>query len=677
LSILRLAFFWILINPLIGLSQSVDSLRNLEEVIIEGFAYQKPLAEVPLAISVLGKNEFGRFNNTSLLPTINTVAGVRMEERSPGSFRLSIRGSSLRSPFGIRNIKFYWNGLPLTDGGGNTYLNLFDNSSISKIEIIKGPGSSLYGAGTGGVLLLSSKLMKEDAIQLGVSGGSYGLLNYQAAANGEFKKLKLSASYAHQQSDGYRQNTNMNRDALNLQLQLPVAAKGILSAALFYTDLFYQTPGGLTLAQYDTNPRQARPEAIDKSAAIYNQTIFGGFSYDYQWNTQWSTKIGLFGSVTDFKNPTILNYEKREEKNWGGRTETQYAIEKQKWKGRLTLGAELQHFVSPIQNYENVQGSPGSIQFEDQLASDLLIAFAQAEVDLPRNYFITVGSSVNFIHYQFERTSVVPSIMQKRKFDPVLSPRFALLKKINNNLSIYGSVSKGFSPPTLAEVRPSTNNYNDTLQAETGINYELGARGNFGKNFTYDVALYTFGLDQTIVLQRINNADYFINSGNTNQKGAEVTLAWAPISNSAKKVNSLRIFGSYTLNHYRFGRYIKNQQDFSGNPLTGVPPTIFVAGLDIGFLNRFVLATTVNYTDRIPLSDPAIDFASDFLLVGTRVTYKRKIGPKTIVEAWSGIDNLFDQKYSLGNDLNATAGRYYNAAPTRNYYFGLNFSVFR
>jgi iron complex outermembrane receptor protein len=37
----------------------------------------------------------------------------------------------------------------------------------------------------------------------------------------------------------------------------------------------------------------------------------------------------------------------------------------------------------------------------------------------------------------------------------------------------------------------------------------------------------------------------------------------------------------------------------------------------------------------------------------------------------AGVDNLLDQKYSLGNDINGFGGRYYNAAPGRNYYVAL------
>jgi len=673
---MRILLLVIFVNSIKVFGQAADTVRQLEPITVKGFAYNKPLNEVPASIAIVSTKDFNRFNNASLLPAINTIPGVRMEERSPGSFRLSIRGSSLRSPFGIRNVKFYWNGLPLTDGGGNTYLNLFDNSSISSIEIIKGPSSSLYGAGTGGVLLMTSTIPKENSIQLSASGGSYGLLNYQASATTSFQKIKLSLNYAHQQSDGYRQNSNMNRDAFNLQMQLPVAKKGLLAAYLFYTNLSYQTPGGLTQAQYDANPAQARPEALDKKTAVYNQTFFGGLSYDYQWNKQWSTKISGYGSITDFKNSAILNYENRKEENWGGRTETHYSIEKGLIKSRMTLGGEVQFFNSPISNYDNVLGNPGNVQFEDRLSSNLLIAFAQLEFDLPKSYFVTVGSSYSFINYQFNRTSVNPAVSQNRDFDPVISPRVAIIKKVSENLSVYGSVSKGFSPPTLAEVRPSTANYNDTLQAETGISYEIGARGSFLKKVSFDMALYSFGLDQAIVLQRkINNADYFVNAGGTLQKGAEAMLTWHPISNSGKSIRGLKIWTSYTLNQYQFVDYKKNQVSYSGNQLTGVAPTILVTGIDVDFINRFYLRTTINYTDRIPLNDANTDFASDYLLAGARLGYSQNIRSKSTMDFWLGVDNLLDQKYSLGNDLNAAGGRYYNAAAARNFYFGVNFSL--
>src|SRR5687767_10787546 len=169
-------------------NEKPDSVRVLEEVIVQAYATDRPSFEVPAAVSFISAKALGRFNDTSILPAVNMVPGVRMEERSPGSYRFSIRGSLLRSPFGVRNVKMYWNGLPLTDGGGNTYINLIDNSSISSMEIVKGPGASLYGAGTGGVVLFKSKT-KIPNHEISAIGGSYGLfrLNVSSQINSRFK----------------------------------------------------------------------------------------------------------------------------------------------------------------------------------------------------------------------------------------------------------------------------------------------------------------------------------------------------------------------------------------------------------------------------------------------------------------------------------------------------------
>lgn len=114
-----------------------------------------------------------------------------MEERSPGSYRINIRGSSLRSPFGVRNIKIYWNDIPVTDAGGNGYFNQFAFNNFSNIEMIKGPAGSLYGAGTGGVILMHSleKTWKPANARLEYIAGSYGLQNIQSSLS--FGKEKV------------------------------------------------------------------------------------------------------------------------------------------------------------------------------------------------------------------------------------------------------------------------------------------------------------------------------------------------------------------------------------------------------------------------------------------------------------------------------------------------------
>src|SRR6478736_1891999 len=165
-----------------ALYAQTDSTKVLGEVVVSAYRSDRPVSEVSSSIGLVNEKELTRFNNTSILPAVNTIPGVRMEERSPGSYRFSIRGSSLRSPFGVRNVKFYWNGLPLTDGGGNTYLNLLDFDAFGRAEVIKGPGASLYGSGTGGVVLLNSPLTNQKQLQFTALGGSFGLQRYLAKA---------------------------------------------------------------------------------------------------------------------------------------------------------------------------------------------------------------------------------------------------------------------------------------------------------------------------------------------------------------------------------------------------------------------------------------------------------------------------------------------------------------
>jgi len=650
-----------------------DTAKVLDEVVVTAYSSNRSLRETPVALGVVNEKDLNRFSNTSILPAMNANPGVRMEERSPGSYRFSIRGSTIRSPFGVRDVKFYWNGLPLTDGGGNTYLNLLDFDAFGRAEVIKGPGASLYGSGTGGVVLLSSPLTNQKQLQFTAMGGTFGLQRYQAKAILGNAKRKVFVNYAHQQLDGYRQQSAMRRDALNLEGNFSLGNQSTLQASVFYTDLYYQTPGGLTLAQYNNNPKQARPGpngAVQQQASIHNKTIFAGAVYEKQWSSKWSTRVGLYDSYTDFTNPAIRNYERRNEYNFGARTDTQYKFEKRSWTGKLTMGAEFQHFNSSLTDYGNRSGVKDTVQTDDRLRSNIFLLFAQAEIVLPHNYYFTVGGSANFLKYNINRLAGSPLGEQQRNFDPVFSPRLALLKKISDQFSAYTSVSKGFSAPSLAEVLPSSGIYNNSLSPEQGINYELGIRGKWLKTFSFDIAAYDFELREAIVSQ--NNGDYFINAGNTSQKGLETFLSWQTTNPSKIQV---RTWVSYTLTNYRFVNYSHDGVNYSGNKWTGTAPHTLACGLDFTFARNFYWNLTTTYVDRIPLNDANNAYASDYFLVGSRVGFKNQVFSKTSIEIFAGIDNALDQHYSLGNDLNASAnsatGRFYNAAATRNFYFGI------
>lgn len=658
--------------------EQVDSIKTLNEVTIRAYEADRPLLEVPASIGLVFKSDLDRFSNTSLVSAVNALPGIRMEERSPGSYRFSIRGSSLRSPFGVRNVKAYWNELPITDPGGNTYLNQFDANSIEQIEIIKGPGSSIYGAGTGGVLLLKSPTTKKENTLTGSwISGSYGLQNYQLALNQGNDKTSHYIGYQHQQTDGYREQTRMVRDQINSTFRFAVSDKEELETAIFYTDLYYETPGGLTQSEYESDPQQARPGAgtqpgaVEQQASVALKSFYAGVSHQYHFSKSLHNRTGVYGNFVQFNNSAIRNYERRAEQNFGVRTVTDYSFQVANWKAKLLGGGEFMNGFSPIKTYQNLQGSPGSLQSDDEVNTLQYNIFGQAEFT-KEAWVITGGLSVNWVSYKSLELSNSPAEQQEVRYDPIVTPRIALLRKINNAFSVQANASWGFSPPTLAEVRPSNAIFNVTLEPEKGMQIEIGSRGYFlNRRFFVDAALYHFALDQTIVVRRdIDGADYFVNAGSTNQNGMELLLNWQPRINSTF-LTGFKMWSGLTLNNYEFNEYSKGTTSFSGNALTGVPKHVVTGGFDLKLSKGFYWYVTLNYTSALPLDDANTAYADSYTLLGSRLGYKTSSIKRLPLEIFAGADNLLDQTYSLGNDLNAFGGRYFNAAAARNYYAGI------
>ncbi|MEO6639211.1 MAG: TonB-dependent receptor, partial [Ginsengibacter sp.] len=484
-----IAFLFILAAFTSNAQKELPDTLALQEIIVRAFENNRKLIDVPAAISLVNKKDLDRYNNTSILPALNKNPGVRMEERSPGSYRVSIRGSSLRSPFGVRNVKVYYNNIPYTDPGGNSYLNQLGFYNIQSIEIIKGPGSSLYGAGTGGVLLIRSNANQfVPGVSLNYSVGSYSLNNFNANVRLGKDDSNNTINYQHQTSDGYRVHTSLRRDVLTWDANIKTTETQKFQAHFLYGDLYYQTPGALTKAEYDANPKSARPHAgvnpsaDEAQAAIYQKTFLAGLSMEQKMSDVWKNTTSIYGAYAQMRNPSFRNYGRTTEPHFGGRTVFQYNKIFNSTALTLHAGGEFQQSFNTQRIYNNRNGQPDSLQTDDEIFNSQGFAFIQGIVELKSGWIFTGGASINRLSLNFRRLSTLPSLDKKRSFDNELTPRFAILKKLDKTISVYSSISRGFSAPTTAEVLPSTNILNETLQPETGIDYEFGLRGSAFKN---------------------------------------------------------------------------------------------------------------------------------------------------------------------------------------------------
>ncbi|TXJ27321.1 MAG: TonB-dependent receptor [Chitinophagaceae bacterium] len=656
-----------------------DSSRLLSEVTVRAFGQYLKLSDAVVPVKVIVVSNGDLNNKSSLVNSFNTIAGVRMEERSPGSYRINIRGSSLRSPFGVRNVKVYWNDIPVTDPGGNTYFNQFAWNNFSSIEIFKGPAASLYGAGTGGLILINNLDRWQPGVSLDYVTGSYNLQNVFASARFGNGDNKNQFTYAHNQSDGYREQSAMRRDNFSWLSQLKISEKQELSAAVLFTDMEYQTPGALTLAEFNANPKAARPaaggfpSAAGAKATIYQKNILAGFTNRYEINSSLQNATTLYGAFSQIKNPTFRNYERRNEPSYGGRTT--FTWKNKQWQ--LAGGAEFQQGFFNTQVSKNRNGNPDTLQTNDDINYKNLSVFLQADWNLEGKWFLQGGLSINKTTVEFSRLSSYPVVKQSRSYKNELAPRLSLMRKIRNDLSLFATVSRGFSPPTIAELLPSTGVISTDLEAEEGWNYEMTARYFFfNKKLQLEATGFYFRLDNALVQRRdVAGADFFVNAGNVKQKGIEIFASYLTPSIRGTFIDHLAITGGYTYNHFRYGSFIKGTDDFSGKKVPSVPAGTFSVWADLQLKNGLYLNANLYASSRIFLNDANTAAASSYQLLGCRIGWKRTGVSKTRYSIYAGADNLLDEVYSLGNDINAAGGRYYNAAPARNYYAGISFQL--
>ncbi len=695
--VLRNLFLAIVTFPsIIVVAQEEDSLQNryLPEIQVRAFEQNRKLRDVPAAINYVGRSALERFSPASVVQAVNTTPGVRMEERSPGSYRFNIRGSSLRSPFGVRNVKVYFNDIPITDPGGHTYLNQLGYYNFNSIEIIKGPGSSLYGAGTGGVLLIESlpsqqrgSMSNEPSSLFGeYAAGSFGLQNVYGSATAKTENSVNRAGFQHQESNGYRNHSALMRNVHSWNGQFHIGEKNLLKTTFLYGHLFYETPGALTKAEYESNPRAARPGnaffpgAETAKASITQKEFIAGASYDQQLLPNFRNKSVLYGMFTELRNPTIQNYGRSSEPHVGGRTDFKFSKTFSGSSLNLDAGGEWQSGFTSVSIYKNVNGEADSLRTFDEINNRQALIFAQANWD-NNEWAITGGASLNFLKVALQRFAPASAGKQVRQFNDQIAPRVAVMRKFNR-WNIYSSISKGFSPPTTAELVPTGGAINLDLNAEEGTNYDLGVKGTFFGKLQVDINAFVFALQNTVVQRRTaGGGDYFVNAGRTKQHGVESSLFYSIFANAAH-VQSSMVWASYTWHQFnykdfkQFNLITQSTVDYSGKQLPGVAPHTLSAGWD--FIDRSGLLATATYyfSDRIPLTDANNEYADAYHLLGLKIGIQKIVQQKLRLKAFAGVENLLDQKYSLGNDVNGFGGRYYNAAAGRNYYAALVIQLF-
>jgi iron complex outermembrane receptor protein len=655
-------------------SQQRDSAALISEVQID--AYKKPVTFMASTKSaaVISEDLLNQNTPERMLESFNQVPGARMEERSPGSYRISLRGSTLRSPFGVRNVKVYLDDFILSDASGNTYFNIISPELISRMEVYKGPESGDYGAVTGGTILLQTR--KAEHASAGVAIGSYGTFNQSIELSKQLGKHFVEVFQNYYQTDSYRDQAKVQRKQFFLKDNFQYSQKGLLKAMLLYTDLDYQTPGGLTLEQMEANRQQARPAtktvpgANEQDAGIRNKMILAGLSHDFNFNPEFSHFIMVQGSYVDFENPFITNFENRFEKNFAVRTHFNY---EKKW-GQISLAYRIgfEGGINDIlvKNYDNNRGVEGNPQNFDRIQNRSGFYFLSQRLNIHKKLFTDISLSLNSNSYDWER--MYPGTENgKVTFKNRWLPNIGITYLFTKRFSVRAKIGKGNSAPTNEEIRSSNQEFNIGLQPEYGWNKEVGIRKQFGNSIFLEGNYFDFRMKDAIV-RRQNDAgqEYFVNAGETVQKGVEVLLESRNFNLKNTVLSNFKFRFSGSFYHFTFENYRQNTNDFSGNDLTGVPETTLNSVLNFTFFDKLMVDYSHFYTSEIPLND-ANSVWSESSLVGNIQFRYPVFFDKTKLTLSLQIQNLYNESYVLGFDTNAFGNRYYNPAAKRNFIFGV------
>ncbi|MEO7211146.1 MAG: TonB-dependent receptor, partial [Chitinophagaceae bacterium] len=505
--------------------------------------------------------------------------------------------------------------------------------------------------------------------------GSFTLINEQAGWQAQRKIFYSNLQQSHLSSLGFRDYGSSRKDILKWNANWKLNKKQQLSFLSFYANLHFDNPGSLSVDDYNDNPTQVRNGFTDQQAGFTNHTFFFAPSLKSLIGKRLVNTTSVSAVHTGFTRSMFLNFEKRNEWNYSARTRFSYNWLWGKIPVENITGVEWQYGTTNLNEYTNKNGTPDSFLYNDDLRYAQYFFYTQFNASLSQRIILQVGASRNTMHYYFYRTAIDSiTFPQNRIAGNLVAPRFGIVYKLTNALSLYATAAKGFSPPTLAEVRPTNGSYYPYLQPEQGWNYEVGAKGSLlHDRLDINAAIYYFDLENAIVSRTDTSGNnYYVNAGGAIQKGFELWLKGYVIRNSRRKpskISTLNIWNSFTFQPYFFKDYTDGTKDYSGNHLTGIPQFTNVLGVDLLLKNSLYGALILNCTSAIPLDDANDVYAKPYQLLQIKVGKPIKIS-NVPVNIFVGIDNVLNEAYSRGNNINVVGSNYYNPAPGRNFFVG-------
>ncbi|MGH8713418.1 MAG: TonB-dependent receptor family protein, partial [Casimicrobiaceae bacterium] len=513
---------------------------RLDPLVVTATRVEERAFDLPVAIdSVDGVRIQQGQLQINLSESLSRVPGLVVQNRwnFAQDLQVSSRGFGARAPFGVRGIRLYQDGIPATMPDGQGQTGSFSLASARRIEVLRGPFSTLYGNAAGGVIsVFSEDGPATPTAQAQVVAGSYGTWNAIAKFGGEARGVNFALTANHFAIDGYRDHSSASRDQFNAKLKF--ALDGDTRVTLIGNTLYQpeaQDPLGLTRAEWQANPRQADAAAtlfdtrktvgqqqggatIERSigaATTLRATAYAGQRAVRQYLALAGTADTSSGGVTDLDG------------NFGGidlRATTRLAFA----GGPLTLtvGAAYDRQTQARKGFINNNGALGDLRRDEDDRVRSQDVYAQGEWSPLEALSLLAGarySDVRFDSADHYITALNPDDSGRVAYSHG-SPVGGVVWHAARDVNVYANWGEGFETPTFIELayRNGGTGLNFALQPAISRSTEIGVKAYLTSAQRVNLAAFNIDTSNEIVIDASTGGrTTYKNAGRTRRRGVE------------------------------------------------------------------------------------------------------------------------------------------------------------
>ena len=658
-----------------------ESTEKLDEVIISASREIQKRSEVPAAISVITAQKINEIKPVGIEQITNQVPGVFVSSSKAGSNEQHF--TATRSPITTRPLfLFLEDGLPLRPVAVFNHNALLETNSTSfgRVEVLKGPASSIYGSEAigGSFNFITKDPTKELSGSLSNQTNTLGFRRYEGEISGTVNEkhgFYLGGHYAgrrngpfgHSDYDKYAftfKNVNKFTESLTWT--------NVITYVDFETDTTGSVPEDEVLAgELDSN--ETFTSRIAKSLRIRS-------TLDKQWNTNNKTAFNLIyrDNLLD-QIPTFRIRIPNGSDTGSGEINSntfesyvgliQHKVNFNFLNSSLIVGASAdltqQDFVAetttvtvnPVTR-ENSSFVTNEGDFILNYAADLFNYAGYTQFEISPIEKLKVTAALRYDGFTYDYDNLVEDLVgvadTKVDYDN-FSPKLGFNYNLSNEVGFYANYSKGFTPPQTSDL--FRNGDNDTagnavfdLDPAIFNNYEVGGYYTIPNKLKIDLALYQLdGRDRLVSFRDDEGLIVQANAGETQSLGVELGIKYNFLPN-------LWVTYSGTFASHRFIEFIEDDVDLS-NTSQDVAPK-YIANTTLNYKPLKILLLTLEH-EQIGSYNTSFEGQA---VIGTDAAGEDILGTATYdghdifnfranltlkkFEVWTQFLNIFDKIYA-------------------------------